>query len=78
MRKSWGDINCGENSTKSFNMVWHVKRKELDESVRIVDQMVWSHFNRGRRRPKITFNEIIQRDFLMKDLSPSMTIDQAQ
>ena len=56
-------------------MVWHVKRRELDESVRIVDQMVWSPYKRGRWRPKRTLNEIIQRDLLINDLSPNMTIN---
>ena len=56
----------------------HVQRRELDEPVRIVDQMVWNPYKRRRGRPKRTLNEVIQRDLLMKGLSPSMTIDRAQ
>ena len=55
-----------------------VERRELDEPVTIVDQMVWSPYKRRRGRPKRTFNEVIQRDLLMKGLLPSMTIDRAQ
>ena len=36
----------------------HVQRRELGEPVRIVDQMVWSPYKRGRRRSKRTINEI--------------------
>ena len=35
-------------------------------------------YKRKRVRPKRTINEVIQRDLLMKGLSPSMTIDQVQ
>ena len=47
-----------ENHLRWFE---HVQRRELNELVRIVDQMVWSPYKRGRGRPKRTlhlFNEI--------------------
>ena len=61
-----------ENCLRWFG---HVQRRELDEPVRIVDQMIWSPYKRGRGRPKKTLNEIIQRNLLINNLSPSMTID---
>ena len=39
----------------------HVQRRELDEPVRIVDQMTWSPHKRGRGRPKRTLHNIIQK-----------------
>ena len=56
----------------------HVQRRELDEPVRIVDQIVWSPYKRRRGRPKRTLNEIIQRDLFINELSPNMTIDRTQ
>ena len=64
-----------ENRLRWFG---HVQRRELDEPVRIVDQMVWDPYIRKRGRPKRTLNEVIQRDLLMKSLSPGMTIDRAK
>ena len=41
----------------------HVQRRELDEPVRIIDQMVWSPHKRGRGRLERTLHEIIQQTF---------------
>ena len=46
------------------------KRRELDKPVRIVEQMVREPYIRNRGRPKKTLDEVIQRDMLVKDLSP--------
>ena len=53
-------------------------QRELDESVRIVDQMVWNPYKRKRGRLKRTLNEVIQRDLLLKGLTPGMTSDRAK
>ena len=45
-----------ENRLRWFG---HVQRRELDEPVRIVDQMVWNPYKRKRGRPKRTLNEVI-------------------
>ena len=37
----------------------HVQRRELNEPVRIIDQMGWGPYKRGRGRPKRTLNDII-------------------
>ena len=58
-----------ENHLRWFG---HVQRRELDEPIRIVDQIVWSPFKRGRERTKKTLNKIVQQDLLINDLS--MTI----
>ena len=55
----------------------HVQRRELDEPVRIVDQMVWDPYIRNRGRPKRTLDKVIQIDMLVKGLSPGMTSDRA-
>ena len=47
----------------------HVQRRELDEPVRRVDQLVEDPFIRKRGRPKRTLNEVIQKDMLVKGLS---------
>ena len=56
----------------------HVQRRELDDPVRIVDQMVRDLYIRNRGRPKRTLNEVIQRDLLVKGLTPGMTSDRAK
>ena len=65
---------------REYRLRWygHVQRRELDEPVRIVDQMVWSPYKRGRGRPKRTLHELIQRDLLINNLSPSMTNDRTK
>ena len=64
-----------ENRLRWFG---HIQRRGLDEPVRTVDQMVWSPYKRGRGRPKRTLNDIIQRDLLINNISPSMAIDRTQ
>ena len=56
----------------------HVQRRELDEPVRRVDQIVEDPYIRKRGRPKRTLNEVVQRDLLAKGLSPGMTYDRAK
>ena len=63
-----------ENRLRWFE---HIQRRELDEPIRIVDQMVWSPYKRGSGRSKRT-HEIIQQDLLRKNLSPGMIIDWVQ
>ena len=38
----------------------HIQRRESDEPVTIIDQMVWSPYKRGRGRSKRTLDEIIR------------------
>ena len=40
--------------------------------------MVWDPYIRKRGRPKRTLNEVVQRDLLVKGLSPGMTYDRAK
>ena len=61
-----------ENRLKWFG---HVQRRELDEPVKIVDQMVWDPYIRNRGRPKRTLDEVIQKDMLVKDLSEGKNRD---
>ena len=56
----------------------HVQRRELDEPVRIVKQMVRDPCIRNRGRPKRTLDEVIQKDKLVKGLSPGKTRDIAK
>ena len=56
----------------------HVQIRELDKPVRIVEQMVREPYIRNRGRPKRAFDEVIQRDMLVKSLSPGMTRDRAK
>ena len=42
--------------------------QELDEPIRIAEQMVREPYIRNRGRPKCTLGEVIQRDMLMKGL----------
>ena len=63
-----------------YRLRWygHVQRRELDEPVRRVDQIVEDSFIRKRGRPKRTLNEVVQRDLSAKGLSPGMTYDRAK
>ena len=63
IRERVGVTSIAEKMVES-RLRWfgHVQRRELDEPVRIVDQMVWSPYKRMRGRSKRTFNDIIQRD----------------
>ena len=65
---------------REYRLRWygHVQRRELDELVRIVEQMVREPYIRNRGRPKRTLDEVIQRDMLVKGLSPGMTKDIAK
>ena len=65
---------------RDYRLRWygHVQRRELDELVRIVEQMVREPYIRNRGRPKRTLDEVIQRDILVKSLSPGMTRDRAK
>lgn len=45
--------------------------------MRIVYQIVWSPPKRRRGRPKGTFNEVIQQNFLVNHISPNITTDRA-
>ena len=50
---------------RDYRLRWygHVQRRELDESVRIVEQMVREQpYIRNRWRPKRTLDEVIQRN----------------
>ena len=42
--------------------------QELDEPIRIAEQMVREPYIRNRGRPKCTLGEVIQRDMLVKGL----------
>ena len=79
IRERVGVTSIAEKMVES-RLRWfgHVQRRELDEPVRTVDQMVWSPYKRGRGRPKRTLNDIIQRDLLINNISPSMAIDRTQ
>ena len=65
---------------REYRLRWygHVQRRELDEPVRIVEQMVREPYIRNRGSPKRTLDEVIQRDMLVKGLSPGMTRDSAK
>ena len=65
---------------RDYRLRWygHVQRRELDEPVRRVDQMVEDPYIRKRGRPKRTLNEVVQRDLSAKDLLPGMTYDRAK
>ena len=65
---------------RDYRLRWygHVQRRELDESVRTVDQMVEDPYVRNRGRSERTLNEVIQRDLLVKGLSPGMTSDRTK
>ena len=56
----------------------HIQRRELDEPVRIAEQMIREPYIRNRGRPKRTLDEVIQRDMLVTGLSPRMTSDRAK
>ena len=55
-----------------------MQRREVNEPVRIVEQMVRDPYIRNRGRPKRTLDEVIQRDMLIKGLSPGITNDRAK
>ena len=65
---------------REYRLRWygHIQRRELDELVRIVEQMVREPYIRNRGRPKRTLDEVIQRDMLVRGLSPGMTSDRAK
>ena len=65
---------------REYRLRWygHVQRRELDKPVRIAEQMVRESYIRNRGRPKRTLDEVIQRDMLVKDLSPRMIRDKAK
>ena len=56
------DVDSIAYKTVESRLRWfgHVQRRELDESVRKIDQMVLSPYKRRRGRPKRTLREIIQ------------------
>ena len=61
IRRRVGVILIAETIVES-RLRWfdHVQRRELDEPVWIVDQMVWNFYKRERGRSKRTLNDIIQ------------------
>ena len=63
-----------------YRLRWygHVQRREVDGPVRIVEQMVCDPYIKNRGRPKRTLDEVIQRDMIVKCLSPGMTSDRAK
>ena len=65
---------------REYRLRWygHVQRRELDELVRIVEQTEREPYIRNRGRPKRTLDEVIQRDMLVKGLSPGMIRDIAK
>ena len=65
---------------RDYRLRWygHVQRRELDVLVRLVEQMVRQPYIRNRGRPQRTLDEVIQRDMLVKSLSPGMTRDIAK
>ena len=65
---------------KEYRLRWyeHVQRRELDEPVRIVEQMEREPYIRNRGRPKRTLDEVIQRDMVVKNLYVGMTRDRAK
>ena len=65
---------------REYRLRWyeHVQRRELDEPVRIVEQMEREPYIRNRGRPKRTLDEVIQRDMVVKNLSSGMTRDRAK
>ena len=65
---------------KDYRLMWygHVQRRELDKSVRIVEQMVRETYIRNRGRSKRILDEVIQKDMLVKGLSPGKNRDIAK
>ena len=65
---------------REYRLRWygHVQRRELDEPVRIVEQMERELYIRNRGRPKRTLDEVIQRDMVVKKLSSGMTRNRAK
>ena len=65
---------------REYRLRWyeHLQRRELDEPVRIVEQMEREPYIRNRGRPKRTLDEVIQRDMVVKNLSSGMTRDRAK
>ena len=65
---------------REYRLRWygHVQRRELDEPVRIVEQMEREPYIRNRGRQKRTLDEVIQRDMVVKNLSSGMTRDRAK
>ena len=51
-----------------YHLRWYGYVQELDEPVRIAEQMVRELYIRNRGRPKWTLGEVIQRDMLVKGL----------
>ena len=64
---------------REYRLRWygHVQRRELDEPVRIVEQMERESYIRNRGRPKRTLDEVIQR-YGSENLSSGMTRDRAK
>ena len=56
----------------------HVERRELDVLIRIMEQMVRETYIRNRGRQERTLDEVIQKDMLVKGLSPGKTRDIAK
>ena len=56
---------------RDYHLRWyeHVQRRELNEPIRIVEQMVRDPYIRNRGRPKRTLDEVIQKNMLVKGLS---------
>ena len=65
---------------REYRLRWygHVQRRELDDPVRIVEQMEREPYIRNRGRQKRTLDEVIQRDMLVKNLSSEMTRDRVK
>ena len=74
------EITSISEKMRDYRLRWyvHVQRRELDVIARIVEQMVRETYIRNRGRPKRTLDEVIQKDMLVKGLSPGKTRDIAK
>lgn len=56
----------------------HEQRVSLEELVRSVDWEVWYPLKRDRGKPERTFNEVMEKDLLVDNLSKYLIVDLAQ
>ena len=78
IRERVGVVAPISEKMRDYHLRWYEYVQELDEIVRITDQMVREPYIRNRGRPKRTLDEVIQRDMLVKGLSPGITRDIAK